>query len=417
MSARCVLAAALLAGCAAGAPQRSSTIATAPTIEPGACGNPLSDGVLGRKRDLRHQQRDLNDDLIPELIVTDRNACDDAANCYWNVFSIDTTGACLPYRYLGTLSGREIEVEDTTSGSFHDLRTVRFAGEDLWRKELYALSDTGTYQVARSQWCTGPDPDEATCSDAVTAGRPSAVYSLRPLVLPSGRFELSAAARTWKTDPPARSGAAFGESSSFVLDARTGLPWGDAYLAAELNLGDDPEYVGDGPRAVAGGMRFSLTDYVAVRAQLGRTFLHQHRGFATEVILATDMRVRSGSATALVFSLGAFHHSLQIPSEVMRTSGSWRVSRVFLDGDIRFRLVGKLAGFFSLYFSVPVTWYPSPSDRDPVTGTYLEEAPEYRAGAGLVFATDAHVDLWGKWQVAPAEDSEQSYTLGVRLRF
>ncbi len=104
-----VLAAAPLAGCGgkgrAGArPPQEHPV---PVVAVGACADPDRGGVVGPAARLEHADRDLDGDGVAELITVDRARCDDAGNCYWNVF-VRTGDDC--HRFAGSLAGAGLEL-------------------------------------------------------------------------------------------------------------------------------------------------------------------------------------------------------------------------------------------------------------------------------------------------------------------
>ena len=103
-----VLAAAPLAGCGgkgrAGArPPQEHPV---PVVAVGACADPDRGGVVGPAARLEHADRDLDGDGVAELITVDRARCDDAGNCYWNVF-VRTGDDC--HRFAGSLAGAGLD--------------------------------------------------------------------------------------------------------------------------------------------------------------------------------------------------------------------------------------------------------------------------------------------------------------------
>ncbi|MFT3699577.1 MAG: hypothetical protein QM831_40895 [Kofleriaceae bacterium] len=94
-----------LAACTRGGSHNTTPVPT-PSVQPGMCGTPGKDGVMSASPRIDHADRDLDGDGRPEVIVVDRNKCDDHGNCYWNVFK-QTPGECA--RYLGNFAGAALE--------------------------------------------------------------------------------------------------------------------------------------------------------------------------------------------------------------------------------------------------------------------------------------------------------------------
>src|SRR5262245_7133899 len=67
-------------------PARPARVVPTPTVQVGACGDPLHDGVMSASPKLERADRDLNGDGTAERIMVDQAMCTPDGNCYWNVF-------------------------------------------------------------------------------------------------------------------------------------------------------------------------------------------------------------------------------------------------------------------------------------------------------------------------------------------
>ena len=135
-----------------------------PNVQPGACGDPAHDGVLGPGAHIEHADRDLDGDGTPELIVVDRQRCSSEGNCYWNVFAPPrAAGECA--RYLGTFEGAALEAL-ASRGDDHmsDVRAYynQHGGRMLLQSYRFAR---GGYRITDVLQCKRAADDRLECAD------------------------------------------------------------------------------------------------------------------------------------------------------------------------------------------------------------------------------------------------------------
>jgi hypothetical protein len=154
-----------LAACTKKAPTTPTTIRM-PTasVQPGSCGEPGRDGVMGAKPEVDHADRDLDSDGRPEIIVVDRSQCTADGNCYWNVFRQPRdAGDCA--RYAGTFAGANLE--PLTSRGEDNMTDVRAywkqsGGRMLLQSYRYVAEG---YRIEDVLQCKRAPDDRLDCAD------------------------------------------------------------------------------------------------------------------------------------------------------------------------------------------------------------------------------------------------------------
>lgn len=161
-----VLAAAPLAGCGgkgrAGArPPQEHPV---PVVAVGACADPDRGGVVGPAARLEHADRDLDGDGVAELITVDRARCDDAGNCYWNVF-VRTGDDC--HRFAGSLAGAGLELlPGRGDGGLADVRAYwQLGGGRLLLQDHRFQRGHGGYMVTDTLLCRREADDRLSCAE------------------------------------------------------------------------------------------------------------------------------------------------------------------------------------------------------------------------------------------------------------
>lgn len=162
----------VIAGCTHGSGKTtpSTVTVTAPSMQPGACGEPGRDGVMGASPHAERQDFDLDGDGTPEIVVVDRAMCtprdaDPARrNCYWNVFAAAARpGECA--RYLGTFEGYSLAVLATRGdNNMSDVRATwnLTGGRMLLQSYRFAR---GGYQIVDVLQCKQATDDRLVCAD------------------------------------------------------------------------------------------------------------------------------------------------------------------------------------------------------------------------------------------------------------
>ena len=138
----------------------------APTVQVGACGEPERDGIVGVRPRPDRDDRDLDGDGVPEVVVADRGLCTAEGNCWWNVFRRGGEGDEACARYAGTLAAASLEpLAARGDDGFADVRAywnLTSNGRFLVQDYRYVR---GGYQVADALLCRRESDDRLLCSE------------------------------------------------------------------------------------------------------------------------------------------------------------------------------------------------------------------------------------------------------------
>lgn len=154
-----------LAACTKKAPTTPTTIRM-PTasVQPGSCGEPSRDGVMGTSPQVDHADRDLDSDGRPEIIVVDRSQCTADGNCYWNVFR-QPRDASDCARYAGTFAGANLEpLASRGEDNMTDVRAYwkQSGGRLLLQSYRYVREG---YRIEDVLQCKRAPDDRLDCAD------------------------------------------------------------------------------------------------------------------------------------------------------------------------------------------------------------------------------------------------------------
>lgn len=412
-----LLAAAGVVGC--GARQRVyEPRARETTVATGTCANPVSDGVVGSFHQPDYRTLDLNDDLIPELLVADRTLCDNADNCYWNVFTIDTSGDCLPYTYAGTIEAREIELlDDTGDRSFRSLQGLWHRGEGMWSVKTYRFAATHYTTIPSAhRFCWGDSPKDAQCMKSAATIPYARGLALRPVALPAWMTELSLAYATWSTAPEGRAGATLGSTGAAALAGRLGTPRGELYGELWVPVGDDPELFDGGMYRRAIGVRIPLDHMLGLRAEWGSHFRHDYHAYTSDLVLGLDVRYRIARRIAAGASFYLDWQTLDFRGS-METGQDWKHTDLLASTHLDLDITPGLSMSASVGLALAVKQLPSEDqpDRRSELG-YLDVPVRVRPSLHIQYSLFERMDLWSQLTLAPQQDSEQQVLIGVRLR-
>ena len=166
------LALLVLIACTHAHPQTTPSTRTEllPTVQVGACGDPMRDGVLSPHPRLEHADRDLDSDGRAETIVVDRNRCTADANCYWNVFAQPRDpGDCA--RYIGTFEGAALEsLASKGDDNMTDVRAYWNQRGGRMLLESYRF-ERGGYRVTDVLQCKREADDRLECASTDVGDR------------------------------------------------------------------------------------------------------------------------------------------------------------------------------------------------------------------------------------------------------
>jgi hypothetical protein len=154
-----------LAACTKKAPTTPTTIRM-PTasVQPGSCGEPGRDGVMGTKPEVDHADRDLDSDGRPEIIVVDRSQCTADGNCYWNVFR-QPRDASDCARYAGTFAGANLEpLASRGEDNMTDVRAYWKQSGGRMLLQSYRYVHEG-YRIEDVLQCKRAPDDRLDCAD------------------------------------------------------------------------------------------------------------------------------------------------------------------------------------------------------------------------------------------------------------
>jgi hypothetical protein len=130
----------------------------------GECGDPRHDGVISESPRLVHADRDLGGDRTIEQVVTDRNLCDEAGNCQWNVF-FAPQGEDGCRRYVGTLAAATLEPLQTKGQSgMLDIRAYWALPSGRTLVQDYRFN-RGGYRAVDALLCRSSGDDRLECAE------------------------------------------------------------------------------------------------------------------------------------------------------------------------------------------------------------------------------------------------------------
>jgi hypothetical protein len=155
-----------LAGCRSAVREVTRPSLPAPNREVGACADPARDGVVGTTPRLeRFEDRDLDGDGTPELVVVDRSQCSEEGNCHWNLFAADGAAGCA--RYLGTIAGVGMQpLALSGDRGFRDVRAWwRLGRSERMLLERYRFRHGG-YRVIEALLCRRVEGRAVACDPA-----------------------------------------------------------------------------------------------------------------------------------------------------------------------------------------------------------------------------------------------------------
>ncbi|MEZ4358783.1 MAG: hypothetical protein R3B48_01270 [Kofleriaceae bacterium] len=156
---------ALASACGSARPRAALPAPGVSSTGVGECAEPLTDGVIGEAPKLIHADRDLGGDARPEQVVADRNLCDQAGNCHWNVFIAprEREDGCV--RYAGTLSATTLEpMPSRGQAGMRDVRGywTLSSGRILVQEYRFAR---GGYRVVDTLLCRTAADDRLECAE------------------------------------------------------------------------------------------------------------------------------------------------------------------------------------------------------------------------------------------------------------
>jgi hypothetical protein len=157
-----------LSACASAksAPRRPQSSAfTTPTLPVGSCGEPERDGSMSDAPQVQHADRDLNDDGLFETVISDRTLCDQAGNCYWNVF-VQGNGC---RRFAGTIAGARLQVDRSTTvaipGVLAPVRAQWQLASGRFLLQQYEYQNGG-YRPTDTVLCVQSKDNKMMCADS-----------------------------------------------------------------------------------------------------------------------------------------------------------------------------------------------------------------------------------------------------------
>jgi hypothetical protein len=151
-------------GCG-GRPGRTVTAVRPPaaSVLVGECADPQRDGVVSARPDLVRANRDLGGGPKVEQVLSDRNLCDKAGNCQWNIFLAPEAEGCI--RYAGTLAATTLEPMPTSGhAGMRDVRAywTLASGRTLVQEYRFAH---GGYRVVDALLCRPSGDDRLDCAE------------------------------------------------------------------------------------------------------------------------------------------------------------------------------------------------------------------------------------------------------------
>lgn len=162
---RLTLALACLASCTGKRAPSGPRVMPTPSVQVGACAEPMRDGVISKNPRLDRADRDLNGDGVVESIVVDRALCTAEGNCFWNVFVGPRDGtACA--RYAGTFKAAALEpLASKGEDNMTDVRGYWNLHGGRLSLETYRFV-RGGYLLVEAVQCRRAGDDRLECMEA-----------------------------------------------------------------------------------------------------------------------------------------------------------------------------------------------------------------------------------------------------------
>jgi hypothetical protein len=147
-------------------PVRPARVVPTPTVQVGACGDPVRDGVMSASPKISHADRDLDGDGAAETIVVDRSMCTPDGNCYWNVFlAPPESKGCA--RYTGTFEAAALEpLGSRGDDNMTDVRGYWNLHGGRLLLQSYRFT-RGGYRIVEAVQCRREHDDRLECMDSV----------------------------------------------------------------------------------------------------------------------------------------------------------------------------------------------------------------------------------------------------------
>src|SRR5688572_30318361 len=154
----------VLASCGGKKGPSGPRVLPTPSVQVGACAEPMRDGVISENPKLERSDRDLDDDKRNELITVDRSLCTAEGNCFWNVFLSRESDACA--RYAGTFKARVLEMLATKGeGNMRDVRGHWYLHGGRRSLETYRFV-RGGYLLVDAVQCRQAGDDRLECMES-----------------------------------------------------------------------------------------------------------------------------------------------------------------------------------------------------------------------------------------------------------